>query len=109
MRKKIRLENLKKAFWKFQYKKSIESIDDGGWHFNNLYNPEIISKKLKNIRNIDSGLINVHTEINVIKEKILNLEDVFYRNHKYQKIEIDNRFPKYIRNNLELFKDFILE
>ena len=109
LRKKIRLENLKKAFWKFQYKKSIESIDDGGWHFNNLYNPEIISKKLKNIRNIDSGLINVHTEINVIKEKILNLEDVFYRNHKYQKIEIDNRFPKYIRNNLELFKDFILE
>ena len=107
LRKKVRLENLKKSFWKFQYEKSIECINDGGWHFNNLYKPEIISEKLKNIQHIDSELKYVHTDINIIKEKIFKLEDVFHRNHKYEKIEIDNRFPKYIRNNLDIFKDFI--
>ncbi len=109
LRKKIRLENLKKAFWKLQYEKSIQPIDDGGWHFNNLYKPEIISKKLKNIKNIDSGLKDVHTDIATIKEKIFKLEDVFHRKHKYEKIEIDNTYPDYIKNNLDLFKDFTLE
>ena len=47
LRKKIKLENLKKAFWKLQYEKSIEFIDNGGWHFNNLYNSEIISKNFR--------------------------------------------------------------
>ena len=109
LRKKIRLENLRKAFWKLQYEKSIQCIDDGGWHFNNLYKPEIISKKLQNIKNIDSGLVNVHTDIDMIKKKISKLEEVFYRNHKYEKIKIDHSYPEYIRNNLNLFKDFTLE
>lgn len=109
LRKKIKLENLKKAFWKLQYEKSIEFIENGGWHFNNLYNSEIISKKLQNIKHVDRGLKNVHIDRDIIEKKILNLEDVFHRNHKYEKIEIDETFPDYIRNNLSIFTDFILE
>ena len=109
LRKKIKLENLEKAFWKFYYEKSIEAIQNGGWHFNNLYSAETISKKLKNIQNIDKGLKYVHTEVNTINEKILNLEDVFKRKHKYDKVEIDSRFPEYIRNNKDIFNDFILK
>ena len=84
LRKKIKLENLKKAFWKLQYEKSIEFIDNGGWHFNNLYNSEIISKKLQNVKHVDKGLKNVHIDKNIIEKKIFNLEDVFYRNHRYE-------------------------
>ncbi len=109
LRKKIKLENLKKPFWKLQYEKDIEIIEDGGWHFNNLYKPEIISQKLKSIQNIDSGLKKVHVDINTIQEKISKLEDVFFRNHKFEKIEIDNRFPKYIRDNLDLFEEYTLK
>ena len=109
LRKKIKLENLKKAFWKLQYEKSIEFIENGGWHFNNLYNSEIISKKLQNIKHVDRGLKNVHIDRDIIEKKIFNLEDVFHRNHKYEKIEIDETFPDYIRNNLSIFTDFILE
>ena len=109
LRKKIKLENMKKAFWKLQYEKSIEFIENGGWHFNNLYNPEIISKKLQNIKHVDKGLKNVHLDRDIIEKKIFNLEDVFHRNHKYEKIEIDETFPDYIRNNLSIFTDFILE
>ena len=52
---------------------------------------------------------NVHIDRDIIEKKILNLEDVFHRNHKYEKIEIDETFPDYIRNNLSIFTDFILE
>ena len=109
LRKKIKVENLKKAFWKLQYEKNIQIFDDGGWHFNNLYDAETISTKLRNIQNVDKGLKNVYTEIDMIKNKMLNLEDVFHRNHKYEKISIDEKYPKYIRNNLGIFKDFILK
>ena len=101
--------NLKKAFWKLQYERNIETLDNGGWHFNNLYDASVISKKLKNIQNVDKNLKIVHTSVDVIKEKILKLEDLFQRDHKYKKIDIDNQFPDYIRNNLSIFKDFILE
>ena len=77
--------------WKYcpltiQYEKNIQIFDDGGWHFNNLYDAETISTKLRNIQNVDKGLKNVYTEIDMIKNKMLNLEDVFHRNHKYEKI-----------------------
>ena len=109
LRKKIKLENLSKAFWKLQYERSIEPIEDGGWHFNNLYDAKTISKKLENIMNVDKGLSQVHTNVQIIEQKIQNLEDVFMRNHKYEKIAIDNKFPEYIRNNLEIFKEFVLD
>ena len=109
LRKKVKIENLNKAFWKFQYERNIQAIDDGGWHFNNFYNAETISKKLKNIQNLDKGLKKVDTQVDIIKEKISKLEDVFQRNHKYEKILIDEKYPEYIRNNLGIFKNFILK
>jgi beta-1,4-mannosyl-glycoprotein beta-1,4-N-acetylglucosaminyltransferase len=106
LRKKIRSKNLKKSFLKFFTEKNIQLIDDGGWHFNNLYTPDIISKKLKTFQHTefsDDKFSNIET----IKNKILNLEDLFGRNHKYLKINIDDSYPAFIRLNLNLFKDFI--
>ncbi len=108
LRKKIKSENLKKSFWKLQYEKSIELFEQGGWHFNNMYDPEIISEKIKNIKNVDSNLIHVHTSKEDIKDKMLNFEDIFFRNHKYEKIDIDENYPDFIRENKSLFQDFII-
>ena len=48
LRKKILAKNLKKNFFrKLFLEKEIELIGNGGWHFNNLYKPGIISNKLK--------------------------------------------------------------
>ena len=46
MRQKILEKNIKK-WWKFNVERNIQIIDDGGWHFNNLFSPEMISIKLK--------------------------------------------------------------
>ena len=47
LRKKIVKKNLLKPFWKIYLEKNIEILGNGGWHFNNLYSVETISKKLK--------------------------------------------------------------
>ena len=107
LRKKIRTKNLKKAFWNLKYEKSINTIKNGGWHFNNLYDVEKISKKLKTFQHTEFNN-NSYTSIPIIKKKISNLEDLFGRNQKYIKIEINEELPEYIRNNLGVFKDYIL-
>ena len=107
LRKKILKRNLNKPFWKFNIEKNIEIIEDGGWHFNNLYKPEIISKKLKTFQHSEFSSPKF-SSTEVIKEKIIKLEDLFERNHKYEKINFDNQYPEYILNNLNLFEEYIL-
>ena len=107
LRKKILKRNLNKPFWKFGFEKNIQIINDGGWHFNNLYSPEKISQKLKTFQHSEFGS-EEFSSVDLIKTKIENLEDLFGRNHKYQKVNIDKQYPDYILKNLNLFKKHIL-
>ena len=107
LRKKILKKNINKGFWKFNIEKNIEIINDGGWHFNNLYTVEKISKKLKTFQHIKFSDPKYSSEEN-IRKKINKLEDLFDRNHKYKIVDIDHIYPDYILNNLNLFKDHIL-
>ena len=107
LRKKILAKNLKKnLFRKFLLEQDIELIKNGGWHFNNLYKPEIISKKLKSFPHSEFSH-KKFSSIKIIKEKIKMHMDLFNRGHVYKVIKIDNSFPKFIINNLKLFKDYI--
>ncbi len=107
LRKKILKKNLKKPFWKFNIEKSIQIIENGGWHFNNFYNPEKISRKLKTFQHVEYST-EEFSSIDNINKKINNLEDLFGRNHKYDKVNIDNKYPDFILKNLNLFKEYIL-
>ena len=106
LRKKVTSKNLRKSFVKIFIEKNIELLNDGGWHFNNLYTPDTISKKLKTFQHTEFS-DDKYSNIETIKNKILNLEDLFERNHKYLKINIDDSYPAFIKLNLHLFKDFI--
>ena len=106
LRKKIKSKNIKKPFYKLFVQRSIQTFEQGGWHFNNLYSPEIISKKLKTFQHKEFSAERF-SNINVVKKKLLNLEDLFERKHKYQKVDIDDSYPLYIKLNQNLFKDFI--
>jgi beta-1,4-mannosyl-glycoprotein beta-1,4-N-acetylglucosaminyltransferase len=106
LRKKIKKKNIAKPFWNIFLEKDISIISNGGWHFNNLYTPEVISKKLRTFPHREfSG--KEFSDINLIKKKIDNLEDLFYRGHLYLKVQIDNGYPEFILNNLSQFKSFI--
>ena len=88
------------------FRKDIELVKDGGWHFNNLYNLDTISKKLKVFPHKEFNS-KQYSDIKIIEKKINNLEDLFERGHKYE-VKLDNNYPKYILNNLNLFKHYIL-
>ena len=45
--------------------------------------------------------------MDIIKRKIENKEDLFDRKHKFKVLNIDLSFPDYIYKNREIFKNFI--
>ena len=107
MRKKIQSKNINKPFWNFNIEKSIEIYQDGGWHFNNLYNVSTISKKLK-VSPHEEFSGDEFSNISIIEDKISNLTDLYGRGHKYEKININSSYPDYILANISKFKDYIL-
>ena len=64
--------------------------------------------KLKNDRLI---ILKQYEFFNFIKVDISNkdnLEDVFGRGHRYEKVELDKSYPQYVLENLKLFKDYLI-
>ena len=63
--KLLKIKNLKYPFWRFDKEKSIQLINDGGWHFTYLMSPKLIHKKIKN---------SAHSELN--KSKYFNINNI---------------------------------
>ena len=100
------LKTKKKPFWKI-FKKNIQLINNGGWHFSFLKDPDSIRKKIISYSHQEFNK-EEFTNIDLIKKKISSGEDLFQRNISYKKVNLDETFPEYIINNKKLFKDWIL-
>ena len=50
-----------------------------------------------------------YLDLDEIKKRVNSGEDIIGRAETYKKIEIDNSFPKYILNNLENYKNWIIK
>ena len=103
------LRNIKtkrKPFWKI-FSKKIQIINNGGWHFSFLKDPESIRNKIISYSHQEYNT-KEFTNTDLIKKKISLGEDLFQRKIKYKKIEIDDSFPEYIFKNKGKFKDWIL-
>ena len=107
MRQKIKSKNLDYKFFRIDKEKNIQIYSDAGWHFNNILSPEEISLKLKTFAHSEFS-DEKFSSITVIEDKIRKRIDLFDRGHKYTKIEIDEKFPKEIKNNLDKFREFII-
>ena len=107
MRQKIKSKNLKYSFLRFDKEKNIEIFQNAGWHFNNILSPEDISLKLKTFAHTEFSS-DRFSNIDVIKKKIDQKIDLFERGHNYEKIDLDETFPRYLIKNLEKYKTFIL-
>jgi len=104
------LRNLKfkkYPFWRIDKIRNLQIIDNGGWHFAYLQNPENISKKIKSFAHGEFNKADNSNE-EKIRSKIEKEEDIFDRGYKLKKIEIDSSFPKYIINNKEELKEWIV-
>ena len=104
------LRNLKfkkYPFWRIDKPKNLQIIENGGWHFAYLQSPENISKKIKSFAHGEFNKDNMAEE-EIIRSKIQNNKDIFDRGYKIEKIELDKNFPKYILDNREKLKDWIV-
>ena len=100
------LKTKKKPFWKI-FKKNIQLINNGGWHFSFLKDPDSIRKKIISYSHQEFNK-EEFTNIDLIKKKISSGKDLFQRNISYKKVNLDETFPEYIINNKKLFKDWTL-
>jgi len=104
------LRNLKfkkYPFWRIDKQRKFQIIENGGWHFAYLQTPENISKKIKSFAHGEFNKAHFIDEEN-IKKKISMGKDIFDRGINYRKVQLDNSFPKYIIDNKEKFKDWII-
>ena len=65
-----------------------------------------ISNKIKSFAHQEFNKENF-TDVNKI-EKIVNMSDIFGRDYIYKKVELDESFPKYILDNQEKYREWIL-
>ena len=107
MRQKVLSKNIKYRFFRIDKEKNIQLFLNGGWHFNNIMTEMDISKKLKAFAHTEYSNDNFSSP-EIIRKKIKEKKDLFNRGYEYQKIEIDDTFPKYLRDNLSFYKNFIL-
>ena len=104
------LRNLKfkeYPFWRIDKVRNLQIIQNGGWHFAYLQSPENISKKIKSFAHGEFNKSNIVNEEN-INLKIEKGQDIFERGHKLKKVEIDSSFPKYIFENKDKLKKWII-
>jgi beta-1,4-mannosyl-glycoprotein beta-1,4-N-acetylglucosaminyltransferase len=107
MRQKILTKNLKYSFLRIDKERSIQIVENAGWHFNNLMSPKDISLKLKTFAHKEFSGKEFSSE-EVIRDKIEKKIDLFNRGHTYKVLDINNNFPKYILDNLEKFSNYII-
>ena len=100
------IKGRKRPFYKFFKPKFDQFIYDGGWHFSSVKSAEDIFKKLNSYAE-QQWNNQKFKNMDIIKRKIENKEDLFDRKHKFKVLNIDLSFPDYIYKNREIFKNFI--
>ena len=107
LRQKIKSKNLHYSFFRFDKEKNIELFENGGWHFNNILTPKEISLKLRTFAHSEFSK-KEFSEEDVIRSKIEKRIDLFGRGHKYKLVNFGEKFPKYIIENKENFRDYLI-
>ncbi len=107
MRQKVRTKNLNYSFLRIDKEKNIEVFKNAGWHFNNILSAEEISLKLRTFAHSEFS-DSKYSSTSVIENKIINKTDLFGRGHIYKKIDLNETFPKYLIENKNKFKNFLL-
>ena len=97
----------KYPFWRIDKIRDLQIIKDGGWHFSYLQSPDSILKKIYSFSHGEHNKPEFANQEN-IKEKIKMKENIFGLKFSYKKVDIDHTYPKYITENKEKLKEWII-
>ena len=101
------IKTKKVPFWKFYKPKQPQLIENGGWHFSFLKDPKDIVTKINSYSHQEFNKPEF-VDTNKIKERINNKKDLFGREIKYERVNVDQQFPEYIVNNKDKFSEWII-
>ena len=108
---KLRNEKIKNyPFWRLDkiYKKKFNIIEDGGWHFTYIKTLSDIKKKIKSFAHKEFNK-DKYLDDTYLKQKIDNGEDLFERDFKFKKIEVNqNNLPTYLVENKNNYSSWLL-
>lgn len=94
-------------FTTHRYETNKNSIKNSMWHFSYLKNIEGVQEKIKAYSHQEFNTKQINNYKN-IKDSIDNLRDPFGRNNiTLSKVNIDDNYPIYIKENINLLKDWI--
>jgi len=108
---KLRNEKIKNyPFWRLDkiYKKKFNIIEDGGWHFTYIKTLSDIKKKIKSFAHKEFNK-DKYLDDTYLKQKIDDGEDLFERDFKFKKIEVNqNNLPTYLVENKNNYSSWLL-
>ena len=105
----------KRSFWRLDKYRLNNIIENGGWHFCNLKEPEKILYKYKNLCETNDPVVfkeridNKYLNLDEIAERIKKGQDIIGRDESYLPIVIDNKFPEYIIENKKKYQKWIID
>ena len=104
----------KRPFWRLDKFRLNNIIENGGWHFCNLKKPESLLYKYKNLCETDDPIHfkekidQKYLNIEEIKKRINEGQDIIGRKDSFIKVNLDNSFPKFLTNNQSLYSDWLI-
>ena len=104
LKHKILIKNLKK-WWRPDKEKSIQLINNGGWHFNNFFSAEEISIKLKTFAHTEFDN-KKYTQVEKINNLIETRQDVYGRGWVFENNTDEENLPEYVIKNKEKLLNF---
>ena len=101
----ILLRNIRK-WWRPDKERNIQIINNGGWHFKDIFKPKELSIKLKTFAHKELS-VRKFSNLQTIRNKTKEKRDLQNKNQLFYKVELNKSFPKYILDNKKKFKQFI--
>ena len=104
----------KRPFWRLDKFRLNNIIENGGWHFCNLKKPESLLYKYKNLCETDDPIHfnekidEKYLNIEEIKKRINEGQDIIGRKDNFIKVNLDNSFPKFLINNQSFYSDWLI-
>ena len=103
----LRNQKIKKKYFFNFMRINWNIVKNGGWHFSFLLSPDDIKYKIESFAHSEFNNSKFNN-IDKIKSSIENNYDLFDRNLEYKKVAINSSYPKYIIENKDKFKDWII-
>lgn len=103
----LRDQKIKKKYFFNFMRINWNIVKNGGWHFSFLLSPDDIKYKIESFAHSEFNNSKFNN-IDKIKSSIENNYDLFDRNLEYKKVAINSSYPKYIIENKDKFKDWII-